>query len=77
MNPTTLKSVFKSVYGNSLASHMKEHRMERAAELLTGTGLTIAEIAAQVGYDSQSKFTVAFKSQYGVLPKEYRKPQRF
>ena len=77
MNPTTLKSVFKSVYGNSLASHMKEHRMERAAELLTGTGLTIAEIAAQVGYDSQSKFTAAFKSQYGVLPKEYRKPQRF
>ena len=77
MNPTTLKSVFKSVYGNSLASHVKEHRMERAAELLTGTGLTIAEIAAQVGYDSQSKFTAAFKSRYGVLPKEYRKPQRF
>ena len=51
--------------------------MERAAELLTGTGLTIAEIAAQVGYDSQSKFSAAFRSQYGVLPKEYRKPQRF
>lgn len=77
MNPTTLKAVFKSVYGNSLASHMKEHRMERAAELLSGTGLTIAEIAAQVGYDSQSKFTAAFKSRYGVLPKEYRKSQRF
>lgn len=77
MNPTTLKAVFKSVYGDSLASHMKEHRMERAAELLSGTGLTIAEIAAQVGYDSQSKFTAAFKSRYGVLPKEYRKSQRF
>ena len=77
MNPTTLKSVFKSVYGNSLASHIKEHRMERAAELLTGTGLTIAEIATQVGYDSQSKFTAAFKSRYGVVPKEYRRPQRF
>ena len=77
MNPTTLKSVFKSVYGNSLASHIKEHRMERAAELLTGTGLTIAEIATQVGYDSQSKFTAAFKSHYGLLPKEYRRPQRF
>ena len=77
MNPTTLKAVFKSVYGDSLASHMKEHRMERAAELLSGTGLTIAEIAARVGYDSQSKFTAAFKSHYGVLPKEYRRPQRF
>ena len=73
MNATTLKSVFKSVYGNSLASHIKEHRMERAAELLTETGLTIADIARQVGYDSQSKFTAAFKSQYGLLPKEYRR----
>lgn len=27
MNPTTLKQVFKSVYGTSLAAHMKEHRM--------------------------------------------------
>ena len=77
MKRSTLKSVFKSVYGNSLASHIKEHRMERAAELLTGTGLTIAEIATQVGYDSQSKFTAAFKSRYGVVPKEYRRPQRF
>ena len=30
MNPTTLKQVFKSVYGSSLAAHMKEHRMGRA-----------------------------------------------
>ena len=73
MNATTLKTVFKSVYGDSLAAHIKEHRMEQAAELLTDTGLSIAEIAARVGYDSQSKFTAAFKSQYGILPKEYRK----
>ena len=76
MNATTLKNVFKSVYGNSLASHMKEHRMERAAELLMNTGLTVAEIAKSVGYDSQSKFTTAFRTQYGVLPKEYRKTSR-
>ena len=34
INPTTLKTVFKEVYGSSLAAHMKEHRMERAAALL-------------------------------------------
>ena len=73
INPTTLKAVFKSVYGNSLAAHIKEHRMERAAELLRGTDLSILEIAGRVGYDSQSKFTAAFKSAYQVLPKEYRK----
>ena len=28
INPTTLKSVFKAVYGTSIASHIKEHRMK-------------------------------------------------
>ncbi len=73
INTTTLKAVFKSVYGNSLAAHIKEHRMERAAELLRSTDLSILEIAGRVGYDSQSKFSAAFKSAYQVLPKEYRK----
>ena len=72
-NPTTLKTVFKEVYGSSLAAHMKEHRMERAAALLRETDLSVAEIAGQVGYESQSKFTAAFKEQFGQLPKEYRR----
>ena len=73
INPTTLKTVFKEVYGNSLAAHMKEHRMEKAASLLRETDLSVAEIAGQVGYESQSKFTAAFKEQFGKLPKEYRR----
>ena len=73
INPTTLKTVFKEVYGSSLAAHMKEHRMERAAALLRETDLSVAEIAGQVGYESQSKFTAAFKEPFGQLPKEYRR----
>lgn len=65
--------MFKEVYGSSLAAHMKEHRMERAAALLRETDLSVAEIAGQVGYESQSKFTAAFKEQFGQLPKEYRR----
>ena len=73
INPTTLKTVFKEVYGNSLAAHMKEHRMEKAAALLRETDLSVAEIAGQVGYESQSKFTAAFKEQFGQLPTAYRR----
>ena len=73
INPTTLKTVFKEVYGSSLAAHMKEHRMEKAAALLRETDMSVAEIAGQVGYESQSKFTAAFKDQYGCLPTMYRK----
>ena len=72
INPTTLKTMFKSVYGTSIAAHMKEHRMEQAAELLRETSLSIAEIAGSVGYDSQSRFTAAFKAYWGKLPRDYR-----
>lgn len=73
MNPTTLKAVFKEVYGESLASHMKEHRMEKAAALLSGTTDSVAQIAKAVGYGSQSRFSAAFREVYQMLPLEYRK----
>lgn len=73
MNPTTLKTVFKDVYGNSIAAHIKEHRMEKAAELLTTTELSINEIAAKVGYESQSKFSATFKEFYQKTPGEFRR----
>lgn len=72
INPTTLKSVFKAVYGTSIASHIKEHRMKFAARLLMETPKSIKEIAKEVGYESQSKFSKAFKEYYDVLPTEYR-----
>lgn len=73
INPTTLKAAFKSVYGTSLAAHIREHRMEQAARLLRTSDMTIAQIAQAVGYDSQSKFTAAFKTFFHMLPREYRK----
>lgn len=75
INPTTLKTAFKAVYGKSIAAHIKEHRMEKAAKLLCESGMSICEIARAVGYDSQSKFATAFKAYFGVLPREYRKAQ--
>lgn len=76
MNSTTLKDVFKAVYGESIASHMKEHRMEKAAELLRETELSIAVVAEAVGYDSAGKFSSAFRERYHLLPSEYRKAQK-
>ena len=73
INPTTLKAVFKAVYGTSLAAHIKKHRMEHAAQMLRKSDMSIAEIAAAVGYESQSKFTAAFKNQFAVPPREFRK----
>ncbi len=73
MNPTTLKQIFKEVYGKSLASHIKEHRMERAAELLCETDDSVLQISKAVGFGSQSKFSASFRETYQLLPLEYRK----
>ena len=73
MNPTTMKALFKSVYGTSIAAHMKEHRMREAAKMLLESDMSIGEIAFSVGYDNQSKFSTAFKDFFQMLPKEYRK----
>lgn len=73
LNTTTLKNIFKAVYGTSIAAHVKEHRMQHAAKMLLETRESIADIANAVGYDSQSKFTSAFKDAYQVTPREYRK----
>ncbi len=73
INTSSLKKIFKSVYGEPIATYMKEYRMRQAAKLLRETGESIAEIAAQIGYENQSKFTAAFKDIFQMLPTAYRK----
>ena len=76
MNPSTMKALFKSVYGSSLASHIRGHRMAQAAKLLAESDESIAQIARAVGYESQSKFSTEFQKAYGALPTEYRRSQK-
>lgn len=73
INTSTLKATFKAVYGLPIAAYMKNYRVQRAKILLRTTALSIAEIAAQVGYESQSKFTQAFKALEATTPMAYRK----
>lgn len=73
INTSTLKAVFKTVYGQPIATYMKEYRIHRAMELLRERNDSIAAVAEQVGYSSQGKFTRAFKDVTQLLPTEYRK----
>ncbi len=73
VNQTTLKTTFKTVFGQSIGGYMKEYRIKRAKELLCHSDASIAEIAFAVGYENQSKFTVAFRDVTGILPRDYRK----
>lgn len=76
VNTSFLKSAFKAVYGQPIASYMKEYRIKQAMELLRTTDDSIASIATCVGYETQGKFTKAFKDIALQLPSEYRKIHR-
>lgn len=73
INTAALKSVFKSVYGMPVASYMKQYRIMRAAELLRNTDSSVSAVASEVGYESQSKFSAAFKDIMKILPTDYRR----
>ena len=48
-------------------------RLNRAKELITGTELTLEEIAPRVGYSSASILSRTFKKHLGVTPKTLRR----
>lgn len=73
LNASTLKQAFKEVYGQPIATYMKEYRIREAMRLLQATDLSIADIALQLGYHSQSRFSEAFKDIAHCLPTDYRK----
>ena len=52
---------------------LRQRRMERAAELLRDSSLSVLGVAQSVGYGSASQFTAAFRRQYGMTPAKYRK----
>ena len=73
---TSLKNYFRGVFGENLSTFLREVRMRRAAELLQSSELRVAEIAAQVGYENQSKFAAVFVRRFGCPPLEYRRRAR-
>ncbi|MFW3895172.1 AraC family transcriptional regulator [Pseudomonas bharatica] len=53
--------------------HVASIRLNHAATLLRSTALTIAEVAHQSGYASESSFTRVFRQRQGTTPSEFRK----
>ena len=76
MGETTLKRWFAQIYGQPPYQYLRRRRLEYAASLLQTGGLSITEVATEVGYQNSSKFSAAFYAQYQVLPAHYKKGVR-
>jgi AraC-like DNA-binding protein len=59
--------------GTSYRALLDEVRDTLAVAMLTTAGLTVAEVAARLGYSEPASFTHAFQRWHGVPPSEYRR----
>ncbi len=64
---------FSSLIGEPPMTYLFNWRMKLATQYLRETGRTIAQIAFDVGYQSEAAFTRAFHRQFGVPPATWRK----
>ncbi len=72
LSPAHLQRLFKQHTGTQLGSVVAERRLQKAAELLTLSNLSIKEIAHAVGYRHHSSFVRAFERRFAQAPKRYR-----
>ena len=73
LSPTAFKAAFRQRYGLAVHAWLRQRRMERAAQLLRASSLTVLEVAQSVGYSSGSQFSTAFRQRYGTSPGKFRK----
>ncbi len=67
---------FKESTGLSPHAWLRQQRLEQAMNKLRDTEASIAAVAAQLGYASQTAFTAAFKKLTGETPSDWRRRMR-
>ncbi len=68
----TLNRTFKELTGLTPKTYARQIRLARAEALLAGGGLTVKEVAAELGYGSAGHFSAEFKRAYGKAPRHWR-----
>lgn len=76
LNRSYFGRIFKDTIGRSPQEFLMNYRMVKAAELLKLTELSIGDIGNAVGYTNQLHFSRAFKTVYGISPREWRNKNR-
>ncbi|SEW46833.1 Signal transduction histidine kinase [Chitinophaga sp. YR573] len=71
MSRVTLYRKILSLTGRSPHDFIRSIRLKRAAQLLEKSGMSIAEIAYQVGFNDPKVFTKSFKEEFKITPSQY------
>lgn len=68
--------IFKKVVGESFHQALNRQRAVNAAGLLRATDISVADVAAEVGFSEAKAFCRVFKDIYGITPGQYRRLEK-
>lgn len=69
--------ISRALLGEPIGTYISRTRLETAAKMIRYTALTIEDIAYNVGYETPSSLSKAFKHYFGTTPSNYRKDKQF
>jgi AraC-like DNA-binding protein len=73
LSRTVLAVRFRHFLGESPMAYLTRWRLQLGARSLMATSHSVAQIAADVGYESEAAFNRAFKREHGLPPARYRR----
>lgn len=76
MNSNYVSKLFYCKTGQLFSEYLLSVKMKKAAEYLSDIRYRTYEVSELVGYSNTKNFSRAFKSFYGITPKEYREGGR-
>ncbi len=70
---STVSHLFKDYTNQSIKKYINDLRLKQAEKFLISTDLPISNIANFCGFANTNYFSTAFKKEFGVSPKKFRK----
>jgi len=68
-----LSERFRHLLGEAPMTYLTRWRLQLGARALISTTQSVAQVASDVGYESEAAFNRAFKREYGLPPARYRR----
>jgi AraC family transcriptional regulator len=73
LSPYHFARAFKTSAGMTPRAYVEHRRIERAKQLLTASSHSLARVAMETGFGTQSRLTSTFRRRTGFTPGEFRR----
>jgi AraC family transcriptional activator of pobA len=73
ISPSYLSDMLRTLTGQNAQQHIHDKLIEKAKEKLSTTGLTVSEVAYELGFEHPQSFSKLFKTKTNLSPLQFRR----